>query len=263
VAFDGTGYGTDEQVWGGEFLVCDFTNFERWAHLRYVPLPGGDRAASQPWRMAAAHLFDALGEDYRRLDLPCWSAASAGTWRVVDQLLKRPSIVTSSCGRLFDVVASICGISQESSYEGESAMLLEAAAGPEDDRVYLFDLQTERVPWILDPRKMLVEIAHEVIAGKPPQQIARCFHNSIARMIEVVCSRLRERNGLDKVCLSGGTFQNFTLLSHAVKLLRRAGFQVFLHAKVPPNDGGISLGQAAIAANSLSKDIANVPRYTG
>lgn len=263
VAFDGTGFGSDGQIWGGEFLVCDLTSFERAAHFRYVPLPGGDRAAKQPWRMASAYLFDALGPDYRKLDLPCWNAATPATWKLMEQMLKRPALLTSSCGRLFDAVASICGISQESSYEGESAMLLESAGAHfTSDQTYSLELQAERLPWIIDTRKMLVEIASDVAAGRSPQLVSRCFHNSVARMIEVVCNRLRERNGLDNVCLSGGTFQNLTLLARAVELLRRGGFQVFLHAKVPPNDGGLSLGQAVIAANFLSKEIIDVPRYT-
>ena len=262
VAFDGTGYGTDGQVWGGEFLICNFTQFKRCAHLRYVPMPGGDRAATQPWRMAAAYLFEALGPDYRKLDLPCWNRVESPNWKVLDRLIGRPALLTSSSGRLFDAVAAISGVSQESSYEGESAMLLEAAAGSDNDETYPFELHTDSLPWIIDPRRMLTEIAHEVARGQSSGRISRCFHNSIARMIEVVCSRLRERNGLDKVCLSGGTFQNFTLLASTVELLRSAGFQVFLHSKVPPNDGGLSLGQAAIAANSISKEIADVPRYT-
>ena len=262
VAFDGTGLGIDGQIWGGEFLICDFGSFERAAHLRYTPLPGGDRAAREPWRMAAAHLFEALGSEYREIDLPCWHATTDANWRVLDHLLQKPAILTSSCGRLFDAVSSICGISQQSSYEGESAMLLEAAAAlHESDETYDFDLQTNCLPWIVDPRNTLVHIAHAVSSGQTAQVVSRCFHNSIARMIEMVCERLRERNGLDKVCLSGGTFQNFTLLTSTVELLRRAGFEVFLHAKVPPNDGGISLGQAVIAAHSLAKDMLDVPRY--
>ncbi len=262
VAFDGTGLGADGQIWGGEFLLCDFAGFERAAHLRYTPLPGGDRAAREPWRMAAAHLFEALGSEYQKIDLPCWHQTTPANWRVLERLLQKPTLLTSSCGRLFDAVSSSCGISQQSSYEGESAMLLEAAAAlHESDETYDFDLQTDCLPWIVDPRNMLVHIAHAVSSGQSVQLVSRCFHNSIARMIEVVCDRLRERNGLDKVCLSGGTFQNFTLLTRTVELLRRAGFEVFLHAKVPPNDGGISLGQAVIAADFLAKDMLDVPRY--
>ena len=218
VAFDGTGFGTDGQIWGGEFLLCDYSGYQRCAHLRYVPLPGGDRAARQAWRMAAAHLIDATGADCKALDLPCWAEVPSGTWKVLEQLLQRSSLLTSSCGRLFDAVASICGISQENSYEGESAMLLEAAAAKgKNTEEYEFELQTETLPWTVDTRKMILQSAREIEAGRAPESVARCFHDSMASMIEVVCNRLRERHGVDRVCLSGGTFQNFTLLTRAVK----------------------------------------------
>jgi hydrogenase maturation protein HypF len=245
--------GTDGQIWGGEFLVCDSHGFERRAHLRYAALPGGDRAARQGWRMAAAHLYDALGPEYRQLDLPCWSAAPAATWRVIDRLIAKPDVLTSSVGRLFDAVSAICGVSQESTYEGESAMLLEAAANESCGETYRIDLNTETLPWIVDTRPMMVEIARAIASGASPGRVSRCFHDSLALMIETVCSRLREGCGVDKVCLSGGAFQNFTLLQASANLLRRSGFQVYLHSQVPPNDGGLSLGQAVIAATYLER----------
>lgn len=255
VAFDGTGWGTDGQVWGGEFLLCDYTGFERAAHLRYVALPGGDRAARQGWRMAAAHLHDVLGSEFRNLPLHCWRATSERSWKLIDRLLEQPSIRTSSCGRLFDAVAAICGIAQESTYEGEAAMLLEAAAANDlSDECYRFELDSQVSPWIIDTRLMLRQIANEIASGRPAHHVARCFHNSVALMIESVCSKLRERSGVDKVCLSGGVFQNFTLLTSAVSSLRRSGFHVYLHSQVPSNDGGISLGQAAIGAAFLQRN---------
>jgi hydrogenase maturation protein HypF len=248
VAFDGTGFGSDGQIWGGEFLLCDYVAYQRCAHLRYVPLPGGDKAARQGWRMAAAHLFDALGSEFRKLDLPCWNVAAPAAWKVLDRMLERPSIRTSSCGRLFDAVAAICGTSQESSYEGEAAVLLEAAAQGETGEAYQLELDGQTV----DTRPMIRQIASEIAAGRNPQAIARGFHKSMAVMIDAVCGKIRDTSGVDKVCLSGGTFQNFTLLGGAVSLLRRGGFQVYLHSQVPPNDGGISLGQAAIGAAFLA-----------
>jgi hydrogenase maturation protein HypF len=253
VAFDGAGFGADGRIWGGEFLVCDYAGFERRAHLRYVPLPGGDRAAKEGWRMAASYLYDALGMEYRKLDLPCWNAAPEATWKLLDKVIARGAMMTSSCGRLFDAVSAVCGISEESSYEGESAMLLEAAAQDEGDEQYEALLQTETVPWTIDTRALIARIALDISSGRSPRTVSRGFHNTMAVMIASVCGALRERNGLDKVCLSGGTFQNFTLLAQAVRLLRQRGFQVFLHSLVPPNDGGLSLGQAVIAANFLER----------
>ncbi len=257
VAFDGTGFGTDGQIWGGEFLLCDYHGFERCAHLRYAALPGGDRAARQGWRMAASYLRDALGPDYLRLDLPCWSAAPSTTWNLIDKLIERPAIRTSSCGRLFDAVSAICGISYESNYEGESAMLLEAAAGApqaaQSERTYDLGLNLETTPWTIDTRPVIEQIAREISSGRPARAVAHGFHESVAHMIEAVCRKLRERNRVEQVCLSGGTFQNHTLLQSSVGLLRKSGFEVFLHSRVPPNDGGISLGQAVVGAAYLEK----------
>jgi hydrogenase maturation protein HypF len=255
VAFDGTGLGTDGQVWGGEFLLCDYTGFERCAHLRYVSLPGGDRAARQGWRMAAAHLFDAFGAGFRELALPCWTQASPAAWKVLDQMLEREGTIrTSSCGRLFDAVSAMCGISLESSYESEAAMLLEAAAlAAAGDNSYTIGLDRQVIPWTIDTRPMLRQIASDIAAGRNSGEVARCFHRSIALMIETVCDGLRERHSVNRVCLSGGTFQNMLLLSSTADLLRRNGFEVFLHSQVPTNDGGISLGQAVIGAAYLER----------
>ena len=253
VAFDGAGLGSDGQVWGGEFMLCDYHGYQRCAHLRYVALPGGDKAALQGWRMAASYLYDALGPEFRQIDLPCWSMTSAQSWKLIDRLIERPAIRTSSCGRLFDAVSAICGIAMENSYEGESAMLLEATAKGENAEAYTMDLDCSTIPWTIDTRQIIRRIADEIKAGRSPRTVARCFHKSMAVMIESVCSELRERNGVDKVCLSGGTFQNLTLLSDAVALLRASGFEVLLHSQVPPNDGGISLGQAAIGAAFLER----------
>ncbi len=253
VALDGTGWGADGQIWGGEFLVCDYASYTRYAHLRYVPLPGGDQAMRQPWRMAAAHLYDALGPACRKLDLPCWEAAAPSTWNVLERLIQKPVLRTSSCGRLFDAVSSICGVSQANSYEGESAMLLEEAADPTiDDETYPLPILADHYPWIVDTRPMISQIAQEVASGTSVARVAHCFHYSIAHMIEEVCGTIRNTNSVDKVCLSGGAFQNFTLLGYTSERLRRIGFQVFLHSKVPPNDGGLSLGQAMIASTYLA-----------
>jgi hydrogenase maturation protein HypF len=262
VAWDGAGLGTDGQVWGGEFLLCDYHGFERAAHLRYVALPGGDLAARQAWRMAAAHLHDAFGPGYRRQDLPCWSAATTKSWDLLDRVIEKPAIQTSSCGRLFDAVSAVCGYSLESSFEGESAMLLEAAARNTALTLPLYPIGLDQstCPWTIDARAMLRAITADVTRGMPPESVARCFHDSLAHMIETVCCRLRERYGVDNVCLSGGVFQNCTLVACTVALLRRAGFHVFLHSQVPANDGGISLGQALIGAAYLERSGIHVPR---
>jgi hydrogenase maturation protein HypF len=171
---------------------------------------------------------------------------------VIEKLITKPGVRTSSCGRLFDAVSSICGISQDNSYEGESAMLLEAAADAHREGSYEIPIELGMSPWILDTRPMIAAIAWEITTGARPGAVSRRFHDSLAQAIQAVCAKLRAATGIEKVCLSGGTFQNVTLLRGTVALLRSEGFEVYIHSQVPANDGGISLGQAAIAAASLA-----------
>jgi hydrogenase maturation protein HypF len=255
VAFDGTGYGTDGQIWGGEFLVADYGGFHRAAHLRYVPLIGGEPAIREPYRMAASHLRDAFGESYRSLDLSLWLAAEARNWNLFDRIFDRSKLMTSSVGRLFDAASAIGGICPVNSYEGEAAILLEAAGTEWDASAEPVEVpvQTSSFPWVIDTRPLIREIARKSTSGHTTSSIADTFHSSIAHMIRTICIRLCEVTGITKVCMSGGSFQNCTLLSRTLPLLRQSGFEIFLHSKVPPNDGGISLGQAVIAATYLDK----------
>ena len=247
VAFDGTGYGTDGQIWGGEFLVCGYRSFRRVAHLRYVPLIGGEKAIRDGSRMAAAFLYDAFGPDYRKLSIP---SQVRNLPAVLDQILARPKLWTSSCGRLFDAVASLAGICHASSYEGEAAMLLEAAA-TEGSGSYRFAIAPNGE---IDTRLLIRDIVHDVERGCAPGSIAARFHHTLSAMIEMVCKRLRDETGIEQVCFSGGTFQNCRLAGGALAMLENSGFQVFMHSQVPPNDGGLSLGQAVIAAAWLESE---------
>jgi hydrogenase maturation protein HypF len=251
VALDGTGYGTDGKIWGGEFLVCDFAGFERYAHFRYVPLAGGDTAVRQPWRSALAYLRDAAVDPEFLFE-----RVPAAARRVVETMLSRGinTVDTSSCGRLFDAVAAIAGIRLEANYEGQGAMELEAlavqAALPADDAypvhitpVHLTgaDIAT---PGEIDFRETIRCIARD---REQPALASGRFHNTLARAIVEICSRIAASTNLGRVCLSGGTFQNFHLLARTVGGLRKAGLEVYLHSRVPPNDGGLCLGQAVVA----------------
>ena len=242
VAFDGTGYGTDGCIWGGEFLVCEGAGFERHAHLRYVPLAGGDAAVRQPWRMALAYLRDTFGT---APDLPFLEGIDGTQRRVVEQMIARgvQTVPTSSCGRLFDAVASIVGLRQETNYEGQAAIELEMAAVPGVETSYSFDAAGAEI----DMRPAVAGVVKDVCDGVATGVIAASFHNTLAEMIVTVCGQVRAATGLERVCLTGGTFQNFTLLSRTVERLRRCSFEVFIHAKVPANDGGLALGQAMVA----------------
>jgi hydrogenase maturation protein HypF len=244
VALDGTGYGADGQIWGGEFLVASYDGFERRAHFRYVPLAGGDAAIREPWRAALAYLLDALG----RHAPDVLQGIPEDRVRVVRRMIATGvnTVQTSSCGRLFDAVASIIGLRNEINFEGQAAIELEAIADPDETHRYTFEIEL-RDPWQIDFRPMIAAM----LASRRPATIAARFHNTLAAAIAETCIRLRKETGLHRVCLSGGSFQNARLLRSSCALLRQAGLDVYLHAKVPANDGGIALGQAAIAAAAI------------
>lgn len=252
VAFDGTGYGADGKIWGGEFLIADYARFERRAHLRYVALPGGDAAIRQPWRMALSYLRDTYGNGSLPECLPLLREIPKKEFALVDAMIARriPTTATSSCGRLFDAVAAMLGLGIRVSFEGQSAIALEnaALAGIEDH--YGFSVEDQE-PMRIDMRPTIEGIVRDIAMEISPAQISARFHNTVAAVITDICRRLRQRERLHRVCLSGGVFQNMYLLDRGVRELRRAGFEVFLHAQVPPNDGGISLGQAVIANEQL------------
>ncbi|MBI5290692.1 MAG: carbamoyltransferase HypF [Chloroflexi bacterium] len=243
VAFDGTGYGTDGTIWGGEFLIADYAGFERAAHLAYVPLPGGDAATRKPARVALAHLL-AAGVSLDS-DLPPLAALSATEQRIVERQVATGlnSPPTSSMGRLFDAVASIIGLRQEVNYEGQAAIELEAIADPMETGAYPFEMEQGSIL----PQIMIRAVVEGFRAGVAPAALAARFHNSVATLIRDMSVRLREQHGLNQVALSGGVFQNVTLLAKSLMLLQAAGFEVFIHRQVPPNDGGIALGQAMVA----------------
>jgi hydrogenase maturation protein HypF len=248
LAFDGTGYGTDGAIWGGEVLNAGYRGFERLGHLDYAPLPGGDASVRKPYRMALSHLFRAgLPWDER---LSCVRAASAEERRLLRQQLEKgihcPS--TSSVGRLFDAVAALAGLRQTANYEAQAAMELECAAGPLSGSAPYELVVDEREPFRIDPSFALENIVEDVLRGTSAGTIATGFHLGFAEMMVRAACRARERCGLSVVAMSGGVFQNVLLLSLATERLRDAGFRVLAHRLVPPNDGGIALGQAVVAA---------------
>jgi hydrogenase maturation protein HypF len=252
VAFDGTGYGTDGAIWGGEFLVADYASFRRVAHLKYVPLPGGDAAIRRPYRTALAYLW-AAGVPWEDNLPPV--AVAATEWVAERTVLARQLerglnvVPTSSVGRLFDAVSALAGVRQEINYEAQAAIELEMLVTKGVERAYPFGLGEQ-----IDPAPCIRAVVADVRAGVPASTIAAKFHNGLATMVRDVCLRLRDEAGLDEVALSGGVFQNVTLLEKTVMLLQGAGFTIYIHRLVPPNDGGISLGQAVVAgaANRLS-----------
>jgi hydrogenase maturation protein HypF len=234
VAFDGTGYGLDGKIWGGEVLLVQGLHFERFAHVPYVPLAGGDASVKTPARTALSHLR-AAGLPWDG-DLPCVRAFTPSELKVLDRQLERGlnCVDSSSMGRLFDAIAALIGVRQRVTYEGQAAMELESLCG-EATRHYNFDT-------------LLPGIIEDLHAGVPTAQIATGFHDAIARWIFDRCLDARDASGLTLVALTGGVFQNTTLLRRSVSLLRATGFEVLVHRKVPAHDGGLALGQAYLAA---------------
>jgi hydrogenase maturation protein HypF len=240
--YDGTGYGADGTVWGGELLAGDLRGFERAGWLRQVPMPGATAAIRQPWRMAAAWLADAFGAPQPP---PVWLGAGldGARWDAVARIGRSAEVspLTSSVGRLFDAVGALCGLCLEATYEGEAAVRLEAAATGGAARAY------ELGPG-LDPRPLVRAIAADLAAGVAVADIAAGFHTAVARATAGACAAAADDRGIGAVVLSGGVFQNRLLLEMTTALLERAGLRVLVPGLLPPNDGGISFGQAAIAA---------------
>ena len=254
VAWDGTGFGTDGSIWGGEFLAAGYTGFDRYARLRTVLLPGGDSGIREPWRVARSSLFDAF--DGTIPSHPRWNAmASTERLRIVDSMLQRHvnTIPTSSAGRLFDAVASLIGLRHSVSFEGQAAMMLEAAADSGSglsEAPYEFALAGAD-PIDVDLRPMIRQIVSALDRGTSTSEIAGRFHVTMVAVVTEVCRRMRDHLQLHRVCLSGGCFQNGLLVAGCLESLRAHGFEVFIQREVPANDGGISLGQVAIACEIL------------
>jgi hydrogenase maturation protein HypF len=242
VAFDGTGYGPDGTIWGGEFLVAGLAGFERGGHLAPVPMPGGAAAIRQPWRMAAAYLGAPAGLDVARRNAARWPAVVAMAAKGVNAPL------TSSAGRLFDAAAAILGVRDTINYEGQAAIEFEQLADPAETRAYPAAVRAGEGPFQACGADLLNALIEDLTAGVRAPVIAARFHHGVAALIEAGCVYLRDRHGLATVALSGGVFQNMLLLHATVARLEARGFTVLTHSRVPCNDGGISLGQAVIAA---------------
>ena len=244
--YDGAGLGDDGTVWGGEILVGDLLGARRVGHLRPVRQPGGDRAARQPWRMAAAWLVACGGEAPERPRV-LRDAVARESWETVCEMARRgfAAPVTTSVGRLFDAVAALCGLRARCTYEGQAAVELEAIADPTHHGSYELPLTGALV---LDARPLVRAVADDVAAGVGADLIAARFHSALADATTAACARAAEAAGLDRVVLSGGVWQNRLLLQWTVRGLEERGLRVLVPERLPPNDGGISYGQVAVAA---------------
>lgn len=251
ISADGTGYGTDGAFWGCEIMIADLSSFKRVAHLEYMPLPGGEQAIRQPWRMAAVYLRKTFGDNFLNLDIPFVKNLNQEKWRLLDQMISKgincPN--TSSLGRLFDAVSALLGIRKEVGYEGQAAIELEMLA-VKSEAAYPYDIH-EGEPALLDVKEMIAAIVDDILNGVDRAYIAGRFHNTVAAMLTEICLRLKKKTQIKTVAMSGGVFQNQLLLEQLLRRLKFAGFRTYLNHKVPPNDGGLSFGQAAVAAAQL------------
>jgi hydrogenase maturation protein HypF len=263
VAFDGTGFGSDGNIWGGEFLIADYVDFQRVAHLKYIPLPGGEQAIKEPWRMAATYLYQVFGPEFLQLDLDFIARLDKQNWKVLERMIEQGinSPLVSSMGRLFDAVSSLLGLRDRVTYQGQAAVELEMVIEQEpgsklEGRSYGYEIENGDQINLIDPGPIIKGVLSDLQKGVSISCISAKFHNTVVEIIVDLCKRINKTEGLNEVALSGGVFQNMFLLSRAFKRLSREKFRVYLHHRVPTNDGGISLGQAVVA-NAKSQSSTN------
>jgi hydrogenase maturation protein HypF len=256
VALDGTGYGLDGNIWGGEFLLADYQGFQRKAHFEYLPLPGGNLAIQKPYRIAIGYLYALLGRGALKPDLACLKEIDKIELELImsqiDRNLNTPA--TSSCGRLFDAVSALLGVRQQVDYEGQAAIELEAAAVGNSSRLeYPYQIETKDEIRIIRLAVLVAAIVDDIRSGESLSLMSTKFHNSLLSIMMEIVNRLAAESGIKQVALSGGVFQNQRLFSGAVDRLQEAGLQPILHRQLPGNDGCVSFGQAVVAHFSSNK----------
>ncbi len=249
IAFDGTGFGADGNIWGGEFLLCDYNHFERLAHLEYFPIPGGDHAVVEPWRIALSLLFRIYGNHMMKLNIDFINQLDTDKVMIIKHMTEKNINLswTSSMGRLFDIVSALTGVRREIYYEGQAAIELEMIADPDESGVYNYNLKDSEGRKEIMIADLIKDIIADIKSGTDRKTISAKFHNTVAGMVLDMSIFIRESKGINSVALSGGVFQNMFLLDRVHRLLTDNGFNFYTHHRVPTNDGGIALGQAVIA----------------
>jgi hydrogenase maturation protein HypF len=249
VSFDGIGLGNDGNIWGGEFLIADYHSFERVGHIRYAPMPGGDKASEECSRMAIAYLYDTFGDEMFNLDIDFLKQVDRKFIYSIIAMIKRRinTPLTSGCGRLFDAISSLLRICDQNTYEAQAPIELETVADNNTKSFYNFDTLNGNGYLILDTRSLIREVVGDLGLGVGRELISAMFHNGLAEAVARVCKNIRRKTALNKVVLSGGVWQNKFLLKETLRRLRAEKFDCYYHRNIPTNDGGISLGQALIA----------------
>lgn len=257
VAFDGTGLGQDNAIWGAEFLSCDYAGFKRLAHLKEIPLAGAQQAIYQPWRLAAFWLYQVFGSRFSGLKVSWLDKLDLNKWRIISSAAQKGinSPLASSAGRLFDAAASLILGKMHAEYEAQLPIELEKLAvqgargkGQEKNLAYSFKIEKDKEQYVIDPAGIFKGIISDLKKRKPKIDMAYRFHFTTAVIIKKMVVVLRKENRINKVVLSGGVFQNKLLLGMIRGMLNKSGFEVFCHKQLPPNDASLSLGQAVIAA---------------
>jgi hydrogenase maturation protein HypF len=247
VGFDGTGYGDDNNIWGSEFFVCSLKEYTRINHFDYIPMPGGDKVIDEPWRMAISYLYKIYGNNLLKLDLPFLKNINPSSIELlcnaIDKEINCP--ITSSAGRLFDAVAALINICPYSKFHAEAPMRLEAIVEKKYEQAYSYSISKT-----ISFEETIEQIVKDLQQHVPLSAISTKFHNTVISVIYEIVKEIRDSHNLNKVVLSGGTFQNKYLLEKLENLLINNDFEVFSHKKVPTNDGGIALGQLVIAAKN-------------
>ena len=250
---DGTGYGTDSTVWGGEVLVGDASEVQRYANLMNVPMPGGEKAAKEPWRMAVSWLFRTFGDSWISLDIPFVSRLLQAKGEQDLKILLDPHLMTSiyprtsSMGRLFDAVSAIVNFGVKDQFEGQAAMELEWLAQPGEFSSYPIEIEHQSNERLLNPTLLFKSIVKDIVQNEKPSIISARFHNALSDVLLRCCLMNREETGISTVALSGGCFQNSVLLTGLTQQLEECDFKVLTHSRIPCNDGGVSFGQVIIA----------------
>jgi hydrogenase maturation protein HypF len=246
ICLDGTGYGPDENIWGSEFMIADLNGFSRFTHFDYIPMPGGEKATIEPWRMAYSYIFKYFGENFDYKSVPLFNSINTHKLSLIKEMIvkKMNSPLSSGAGRIFDAVSAILGLCPVETFDSEAPMRLESAIDCDTNEFY---------PFLLTKTVIFADTLKAILADLPLQKISVIsakFHNTVAQVILEVSKQIRENTSLKKVVLSGGVFQNKYLLEKSLFLLNSNGFRVFTNHLVPPNDGGISLGQILIASKN-------------
>jgi len=258
VSFDGTGYGTDGNLWGGEFLIADLEDFHRAGHMKYIPLPGGENAVKEPWRIAVSFMRDSVKEKTPEYLEKIGFVEKYGK-KKIDSILqildnRQFSPLASGIGRLFDAVSALIGVCDRNTFEGEAAIALEAITYSDLKTAYPFDIQ-EKKALEVDFTSTVSAIMDDLLKGEDKGVISTKFHNTVIQVIQTVVKQLAGIYGLNDVVLCGGVFQNMYILERSIEVLKSMKYSVYIHDKVPTNDAGISLGQAYIVRERIKRGL--------